>query len=115
MRGRRTRDLDNPRDNSDPDDTNISRSSDILSRLPPEPDLDRQANHSILRVIGDDFLTNPDGKPAGEVVTPGASARLSICFVLAATAAPLRETAMTQAGSGGAPAGHATSRIHHVP
>ena len=69
----------------------------------------------MLRVTGDDFLTNPGGKPAGEVVTPGASARLPICLVLAATAAPLREAAMTRAGSGGAPAGHATSRIHHVP
>ena len=69
----------------------------------------------MLRVTGDDFLTNPGGKPAGEIVTPGASARLPIGFVLAATAAPLRETAMTQAGYGGAPAGHATSRIHHVP
>ena len=32
----------------------------------------------MLRVTGADFLTNPGGKPAGEIVTPGASARLPI-------------------------------------
>jgi len=69
----------------------------------------------MLRTTGDDLLTNTGGKLSGEVVTPGASARLPIGLALAATAAPLRETAMTRAASGSAPAGQATSRIHHVP
>jgi len=69
----------------------------------------------MLRVTGDDLLTNPGGKPFGMVMTPGASARLPIGLLLAANTAPLLETATTQAGYGGAPAGHATTGIDHVP